>query len=268
MITVNKGLKVSQGQSNFLTRYELDVKDDDTLVQNLKFYILTQPKLGRIENIKEPGKRIDSFTYDDIFYNRIKYVHDEKATLETPLQNAIKSIMSPSSSNNIKDDWLDLKVSDGKNDVTTNINIKILRNDNHLPVLKSTYSMKCKELERKQITQNEIKVFDKDTPNDKIKIIITHPPQYGTIEKLFYITSQSSSEDSSVLDDYDITDEEAKLSKKISKKIEDKLVSINPSLNKKFNFILKFNRNNRTKSQPKEKRQPNISRLMNLQCQI
>lgn len=55
VIILNKGLKVNQAESVYLTKFELDVKDDDTLLHNLKFHIITQPKLGRLENIKEPG---------------------------------------------------------------------------------------------------------------------------------------------------------------------------------------------------------------------
>ncbi len=54
---VNKGLKVYQTQSSLLTKNELDVKDDDTNFKYLKFYILTQPKLGRLEKVDQPGKK-------------------------------------------------------------------------------------------------------------------------------------------------------------------------------------------------------------------
>ena len=52
---VNRGLKVNQGKNAFLTRLELDVKDDDTANNNLYFTLLTSPKNGLLENIKEPG---------------------------------------------------------------------------------------------------------------------------------------------------------------------------------------------------------------------
>lgn len=153
------------------------------------------------------------FSYEDFLYNKIKYVHDE-----------LKLFKSKSKSNfdDRKDDLIDLKVSDGKNDASTTIHISIVRSDNQLPVLKSTFSMNVKELQRQQLTVKEIQITDKDTPNEKLKIIITHPPQYGTIEK--QLLSSSLTE----------------------KKIEDHLISINTNLNQKLNFILKFNNQNQT----------------------
>lgn len=55
VVVVNKGIKVNQAQSAVLSRFELDIKDDDTQLQNVKFFVVTQPKLGRLENINQPG---------------------------------------------------------------------------------------------------------------------------------------------------------------------------------------------------------------------
>ena len=52
---VNKGLKVNQGKNTYLTRVDFDVKDDDTSTNNIFFKLLTTPKYGILENIKEPG---------------------------------------------------------------------------------------------------------------------------------------------------------------------------------------------------------------------
>ena len=133
------------------------------------------------------------------------------------------------------DDWIDLKVTDGKNDAITNIHITIVRNDNSIPTLKSTYYMKVKELNKKQITSNEMSIIDNDTPVEQLKFIVTHPPQYGTLEKLVGATETS-------------------LSDKISKRIEDKLISINTNLNQKLNFIFKFGNltNQKTSKDKKE----------------
>ncbi len=55
VVIVNKGLKVNQGKNAFLTRLEFDVKDDDTASNNIYFTLLTPPKYGVLENIKEQG---------------------------------------------------------------------------------------------------------------------------------------------------------------------------------------------------------------------
>ena len=95
--------------------------------------------------------------------------------------------------------------------------------------------MKVKELNKKQITSNEISIIDNDTPIEQLKFIVTHPPQYGTLEKLVSVTETS-------------------LSDKISKRIEDKLISINTNLNQKLNFIFKFGNltNQKTSKDKKE----------------
>jgi hypothetical protein len=217
VVILNKGIKVNQGQSALLSRFELDVKDDDTLLQNLKFFIVTQPKLGRLENVKEPGKRIDAFTYDDLVSQRIKYVHAETTTTTTSNH---RLLYPTTSSPSFKDDWIDLKVSDGKNDASTSVQISIVRSDNQMPTLHSTYSMRVLELERRRITANEIKLVDADTRDDHLKVIITHPPQYGTIDRELITTSGRKNEE------------------------KDKVISIDTSANQKLNFILKFNNPN------------------------
>jgi hypothetical protein len=167
------------------------------------------------------GKRIDAFTYEDLAQTRIKYVHDE-----FELANSIYERPKPE----VRDDWVDLKVSDGKNDATTNLKISIARNDNEIPVLKSTFKMRIKELERRKISPSELRVVDKDTPDDKLKIIITHPPQYGTLEKQIGASAAESVESKSGS--------------------EDKVISINTNTNQKLNFILKFNNPNAKQSVP------------------
>jgi hypothetical protein len=170
------------------------------------------------------GKRLDTFSYDDLSLKRIKYVHDEYefSKKNSIFSDAFKTIPK-------KDDWIDLRVSDGKNDATETLNIYILRNDNQIPLLISTYSLRCKELQRKQLSVNELKIVDKDTPNDQLKVVITHPPQFGTIEKLSFTTAASISAAASQ-----------------NPKTEDKLISINTNNNQKVNFILKFNTENAT----------------------
>jgi hypothetical protein len=113
---------------------------------------------------------------------------------------------------------IDLKISDGKNEAITSFYISVQRMDSQLPVLKSSHSIRVKELNRKQLTANEITITDRDTPSEQLKVIITSPPEYGTIERLI----------------------DESLSEKLHKKIEDKLISINTNTNQKLNFILKF----------------------------
>jgi hypothetical protein len=100
--------------------------------------------------------------------------------------------------------------------------------NNQLPLLRSTYTLYVKELKRKKLTSLELSISDKDNPEEQLKIIITHPPQYGSLEKL--ITNESHVEDS-------LNNES------ILKNLEDKQISINTNLNQTLNFIFKFNKN-------------------------
>jgi len=55
IVTINKGLKVIEGKSAYLSRSDLDIKDADTSFSKLFFTISKHAKYGRLENIKEPG---------------------------------------------------------------------------------------------------------------------------------------------------------------------------------------------------------------------
>lgn len=165
IILNNKILKVNQGSSRLLSRYELDVKDDDTPYRNIEFKIISGPKYGFLENTNEPGKVLNRFTYDDLAFNRIRYAHDDTIRMQG-------------------DDFVDISVTDGKNDVSFILQISIIRYDNEMPTLVSSGSMKCKLLDRKQITKDDINIIDKDSKPENLKIIITHPPQYGILERV------------------------------------------------------------------------------------
>ena len=56
IFTINRGIKVIEGKSVYLSRADLDVKDADTSFNKIFFTILKQAKYGRLENMKEPGK--------------------------------------------------------------------------------------------------------------------------------------------------------------------------------------------------------------------
>ena len=185
-----------------MTLDQIDIKDDDSALNSLQFSVLSAPKIGHLEHLDDAGKRVVKFTYEDLALGRIQYVSDEAGLRKW---------------SSLKEDLIDLKVSDGKNHVSTTLVVSVQRKDNKMPVLRSTFSLKARELHRTPITANEIQVSDEDTPDELLKIIVTHPPQYGRIEKINPSTKDS---------------------------IEDKHILINTSLNQTLNLILKFNRNN------------------------
>ena len=128
------------------------------------------------------GKRIDSFSYEDLSLNRIRFVH---------LVNKGNEIGLPL----VNEDWIELRATDGKNEANANLLIKFVRaNTNSIPILKSSYSMQVKELSRKQFSIQDLNVIDIDTSNEQLKIVITHPHQYGTLEKAVNLVNLPISE--------------------------------------------------------------------------
>jgi hypothetical protein len=84
----------------------------------------------------------------------------------------------------IKDDYVDIRVSDGKNDVSATLAIKIVRSDKVMPILESSYSLRIKELGRKPLTKTELNIIGTDTSPANLKFIITHQPHFGIIERV------------------------------------------------------------------------------------
>jgi hypothetical protein len=102
-------------------------------------------------------------------FTHIRYVH-----------NNFRS----TSGGKIEDDFIDFRVSDGKNEASVTLNIAIIRNDNMMPQLVSTFSLHVKELGKKLLTKTDLNIIDPDTASIELKFIITHPPQYGVLERV------------------------------------------------------------------------------------
>ena len=124
-------------------------------------------------------------------YKRIKYVHNGFSLSAESIAN-VNDLFKP----NDKEDTIDLKISDGKNDVSASLQVAIVNQDSHLPVLKSNtaFSMKLRELTRQSITANELHVQDLDSKSNELKIIVTQSPQFGTLELLTNASYASISE--------------------------------------------------------------------------
>ncbi len=110
------------------------------------------------------GKMVKTFTYDDLAQTNIRYIHNNLR-------------------NTTGDDFIDIRVSDGKNEASVTLNIMIIRNDNMMPQLVSSFIMHVKELGKKLFTKLDLNIIDPDTPPNELKFIITHPPQYGVLER-------------------------------------------------------------------------------------
>lgn len=212
VIVHNSGLKVELNDVVYLSKSNLDVKDDDTNMKNLIFYVLTSPKYGKLESVLQPNKAVKKFSYEDLEFNRIRYLVNK---------SDLKSKSDWFNSEASKKDTIELKVSDGKNEVTTSVIVSIVDNSNKYTLLESVLSLRVKEFERKKITSNEIKLINQDISDENLRIVVTNPPQYGVLEKLITKTEPAYA----------------------SEKSEDKHILINTGLNQTLNLILKFNKN-------------------------
>lgn len=108
---------------------------------------------------------LSTFTYDDITQSNIRYVHNNLR-------------------NSTSDDFIDIRISDGKNEASVTLNIMIIRSDNMMPQLVSSFILHVKELGKKIFTKLDLNIIDPDTPSSELKFIVTHPPQYGLIERI------------------------------------------------------------------------------------
>jgi hypothetical protein len=148
---------------------------------------------------------LSNFSYEQILTNRIRYVY-ELDDFQTK-----------------HDDYVEFKISDKRNKKIIKLKVEIQAKENELPILQSSsYSIQLKDLERKPITPQEISITDTDSSDDELKVIITHPPQYGTLEKLNLLNMNSKLDESN----------------------NNKMISIDTSAKQKFNLILKFNNTN------------------------
>ena len=53
-----------------------------------------------------------------------------------------------------------------------------------MPQLVSSFNAHVKELGKKLFAKNDLNIIDPDTPSNELKFIITHPPQYGVLERV------------------------------------------------------------------------------------
>ena len=128
----------------------------------------------------------------------------------------IKDLFKPDE----KEDTFDVKISDGKNDVSTSVKVLIINKNSKVPVLKSStaFVMRLKKLQRKLLTAHELLIEDFDTVTSYLKVIVTNSPQYGTIQRKTTGPELKNTSD-------------------------DKKILINTGINQTLNLILQFPNN-------------------------
>uniref|UniRef100_UPI00359004A1 extracellular matrix organizing protein FRAS1 isoform X2 n=1 Tax=Myxine glutinosa TaxID=7769 RepID=UPI00359004A1 len=161
VVQMNKELLVEEGALEKLDTSVLSASDGVTAPNELQYSVSKGPALGRLEYTSKPGAAIKSFTQADLAARKVQYVHT--STEEKPA------------------DEFDFIVSDGLEEVSGTIHIRIKPVDDSLPILQSG-KLKLQEGLRKTITEFELKATDADTPAEDVTFKVVQPPRHGKLE--------------------------------------------------------------------------------------
>ncbi|KAM4702076.1 FRAS1-related extracellular matrix protein 2 [Discoglossus pictus] len=166
---INKGVSLKEGGKVTLTTDLLSTSDLNSPDEHLVFTITRAPVRGHLECTDLPGVPITSFTQLLLAGNKIYYTH--------------------TSDDEIKMDSFEFEVTDGYNPVFRTFRISISDVDNKKPVL-TIHELVVRESENKLITPFELTVEDRDTPDKRLKFIVTQVPIHG---KILYNNSRAVS---------------------------------------------------------------------------
>uniref|UniRef100_A0A8C5LW09 FRAS1 related extracellular matrix 2 n=1 Tax=Leptobrachium leishanense TaxID=445787 RepID=A0A8C5LW09_9ANUR len=157
---ISKGVSLKEGGKVTLTTNLLSTSDLNSPDEHLVFTITRAPIRGHLECTDHPGVPITSFTQIQLAGNKIYYTH--------------------TSDDEVKMDSFEFEVTDGYNPVFRTFRISISDVDNKKPVL-TIHVLAVREGENKLITPFELTVEDRDTPDTRLKFILTQVPIHGKI---------------------------------------------------------------------------------------
>ena len=166
-----KQLVVLEGGKTKLTSRHLTITDPDTRDSDVTCTIDVQPTVGFLENvtpspgseISNAGKRVTSFTIDDIRAGRVSYVQDMYQGSEPTM------------------DWVAFSCSDGNNTSPRYlINIDILPQNDEKPQI-FTRDFYVDEGDEKIIDVTVLNADDTDEPLDELMFFVVTPPRHGMI---------------------------------------------------------------------------------------
>ncbi|XP_040196307.1 FRAS1-related extracellular matrix protein 2 [Rana temporaria] len=157
---VNKGVSLKEGGKVTLTTNLLSTSDLNSPDEHLVFTITRAPVRGHLECTDFPGVPITSFTQLQLAGNKVYYTH--------------------TSDDEVKMDSFEFEVTDGYNPVFRTFRISISDVDNKKPVL-TIHEVTVRESENKLITPFELTVEDRDTPDKRLRFVITQVPVHGKI---------------------------------------------------------------------------------------
>ena len=164
-------LVVREGGKTTLTSRHLTITDPDTRDSDVTCTIDVQPMVGFLENvtpsrgseISNAGKRVTSFTIDDIRAGRISYVQDKYENSEPTM------------------DWAAFSCSDGNNTSPRYLlNIDIIPQNDEIPQI-FTRDFNVDEGDEMIIDVTVLNAVDNDEPLDELVFFVVTPPRHGMI---------------------------------------------------------------------------------------
>ncbi|CAK8684298.1 unnamed protein product [Clavelina lepadiformis] len=157
---INKGVTLKEGGRVTLTTDILSTADLNSPDENLVFSIAHEPQRGHLESTDRPGVPITTFTQLDLAGSKVQYVH--------------------TGDDEIKMDSFEFEVTDGFNPVYRTFRVSISDVDNKKPVVTMT-TLRLKEGSSKLLTPFELRVEDRDTEDNLLRVRITQEPVHGKI---------------------------------------------------------------------------------------
>ncbi|XP_077984509.1 extracellular matrix protein 3-like [Glandiceps talaboti] len=157
---INKGVELPEGGRIVLTTNLLSTTDLNSPDELLTFTVTNTPVKGHLESTDHPGMPITSFSQLDLAGNKIYYVH--------------------TSDDEMKMDSFEFEATDGFNPVFRTFRISISDVDNKKPVV-FFENLIVKEGSNKLITPFELRIDDRDSPDEVLQFTITQVPVHGNI---------------------------------------------------------------------------------------
>lgn len=176
VIRVGSPMLVAEGESFRFSREVLSVTDPDSKTKTIQFMITEQPQWGYIENTKPSpgseksngGKRVNSFSYQDILDGSINYVQANHRGVE-PLS-----------------DQFQIYATDGKlNSASETIRVTIVPANDEAPdlMLKDFALAEGKDM---LIDQSMLDAIDLDMPKDSLQFTLSQLPDHGKVVRIIH----------------------------------------------------------------------------------
>ncbi len=161
--TNNTGSTVAEGGTDTITSAELQYNDDYQPSGSLSYTVTTAPTNGQLELSTGPGVAITSFTQEDIYKNRLRYVHN---------------------GSNTTSDSFDFTVDDGQGNTLAgqSFALTITAVDDDAPTQSNNTGSTIAEGGTDTLINSELLYTDSEQPATAVAYTVTSVPANGQLE--------------------------------------------------------------------------------------